>query len=66
MNKKRRIVMLSIILVSAFVLSCAGISGCGNSGSKEKAENVLTTLSRDGYSLEQVVVLSRHKRVRSC
>ena len=60
MNKKRRIGMLSIILVPAFVLSCAGISGCGNSGSEETAENVLTTLSRDGYSLEQVVVLSRH------
>ena len=67
MNKKRRNGMLSKILVFALVLSCTCLSGCGNGSTKaptsvsEKTdENVLSTLSREGYNLEQAVVLSRH------
>ncbi len=67
MNKKRRNGMLSKILVFALVLSCTCLSGCGNGSTKaptsvsEKTdENVLSTLSREGYTLEQAVVLSRH------
>ena len=67
MNKKRRNGMLSKILVFALVLSCTCLSGCGNGSTKaptsvsEKTdENVLSTLSREGYTLKQAVVLSRH------
>ena len=38
MDKKRKNRMLSIILVLTFVLSCAGISGCGNSSAKALSE----------------------------
>jgi glucose-1-phosphatase len=75
---------ISIILVTALLFSCIGITGCGKgkpdfelsadssniiqfpskteetSGNEETDENTLTSLSREGYTLEQAVVLSRH------
>lgn len=38
MDKKRKNRMLSIILVLTLVLSCADISGCGNSSAKALSE----------------------------
>lgn len=52
--------LISLILVVAFCIT--GVCGCGNIANQENATQsiVKNNLSKDGYKLEQVVVLSRH------
>ena len=48
-------------LVCAILVMCMGLaSACSNTGSDKKQDGEAATLSHEGYTLEQVVVLSRH------
>ena len=56
-NLKR---LISLLLVVTFCIT--GVCGCGNANNPNNTTQsiVKNNLSKDGYKLEQVVVLSRH------
>ena len=56
-NLKR---LISLLLVVTFCIT--GVCGCGNANNQNNTTQsiVKNNLSKDGYKLEQVVVLSRH------
>jgi len=66
-GNRRSLEMLVLPALAAALLVCgSGITGCGKNDANESAEyqtpdeSVRTSLSREGYTLKQVVVLSRH------
>lgn len=58
MKRKNRQI-LSLITVTMLICSTL-MTGCGKSAQEVYDDHLRTSLSRDGYELEQVVILSRH------
>ena len=61
MNKLKRTKILSIIMIMTVLLCSLALTGCTEESSDSYSNSTkYETLSREGYTLEEVVVLSRH------